>query len=420
MRASAFYSGARRAIGRALLVACLTALIVVGPLRANTAMRAPRSTAQPSWLRPTGTAWQARHAASVPNGTYTLTALARDAAGNVTTSAPITVTVMNPGPVDTTPPTVALTTPADGAAVNTVVTLSAAASDNVGVAGVQFRLNGADLGPEDTTSPYSITWNTATIGNGVHTLTATARDAAGNTATSTPRTVTVSNLMPLTQLVAAYAFDEGAGLSALDSSPTQNRAVLAGAGWGVGRSGSALAANGVGYAEAADRSALSPGLTATFEAWVFLTGAPTEPASILNKWSQSSDDEYLFGLDTSRRVYLAWQTTGGAIWGTPSFNDAASAGQVPLNVWTHVAVVRNGPVVSFYINGSLSSSVTAMDANPFRNGTNSLRVGSQSRGGRVRAFPGRIDDARLYRRALAPAEIQLDMNTPISAPGSQD
>jgi hypothetical protein len=64
------------------------------------------------------------------------------------------------------------------------------------VAGVQFRLDGANLGAEDTTSPYSVSWNTTTATNGTHTLTAVARDAAGNSTTWAGVTVTVSNDTP--------------------------------------------------------------------------------------------------------------------------------------------------------------------------------------------------------------------------------
>ncbi len=132
---------------------------------------------------------------TVTNGTYTLTARARDAAGNTTTSAARTVTVNNVAPTDTVPPTAALTAPANGATVSGNVALSANASDNVGVAGVQFLMNGNPIPnlTEDTTAPYSVTWNTTTVTNGTYTLTARARDAAGNTTTSAARTVTVSN-----------------------------------------------------------------------------------------------------------------------------------------------------------------------------------------------------------------------------------
>src|SRR5205085_816534 len=118
---------------------------------------------------------------TVANGSHTLSAVARDAAGNTTTSRSEERRV---GKDDTTPPTVSITAPASGSTVSGSTTVSASASDNVGVVGVQFRLDGAALGAEDTTAPYSIAWDTTTVANGSHTLSAVARDAAGNTTTS--------------------------------------------------------------------------------------------------------------------------------------------------------------------------------------------------------------------------------------------
>jgi hypothetical protein len=92
---------------------------------------------------------------------------------------------------DTTAPTVSLTAPANGATVSGTVTLSANASDNVGVSRVEFSVDGALVGT-DTASPYSVSWNSASVGNGGHTITARAFDAAGNSASSTA-SVTVSN-----------------------------------------------------------------------------------------------------------------------------------------------------------------------------------------------------------------------------------
>ena len=66
---------------------------------------------------------------------------------------------------DTQVPTVTLTAPAAGNVTGTV-SVSATASDNVGVVGVQFQLNGANLGTEDLASPYTISWNTTTVANG--------------------------------------------------------------------------------------------------------------------------------------------------------------------------------------------------------------------------------------------------------------
>ena len=99
----------------------------------------------------------------------------------------------SPAGGDTIAPTAAITAPTGAATVSGRVTVTANASDNVGVAGVQFLLDNNALGAEDTTSPYSISWDTTTAANGTHTLTARARDINGNTALSAPVTVNVAN-----------------------------------------------------------------------------------------------------------------------------------------------------------------------------------------------------------------------------------
>ena len=64
-----------------------------------------------------------------------------------------------------------VSSPAAGASVPGTIPVNATAADNVGVAGVQFTLDGANLGAEDTAAPYSVSWNTTTATNGTHTLT---------------------------------------------------------------------------------------------------------------------------------------------------------------------------------------------------------------------------------------------------------
>src|SRR5262245_34941398 len=169
------------------------------------------------------------------NGTHSLTVTARDAAGN-RSSAAISVRVANSssgsgggsgttnpgggttnpgggttnpgggttnpgggttnpggGTTDTTAPTASITTPSPDADVSGTVALSADAADDVGVAGVQFALDGTPLGAEELRAPYSISWDTTTTTDGAHSLTATARDAAGHRTTSASLSVTVSN-----------------------------------------------------------------------------------------------------------------------------------------------------------------------------------------------------------------------------------
>lgn len=95
---------------------------------------------------------------------------------------------------DSTPPTVSMTAPTAGSTVSGTATLSANASDTgSGVQSVQFKVDGNAVGSPVTSSPYSITWNSASVANGSHTITAVATDVAGNTATSSGVTVTVNN-----------------------------------------------------------------------------------------------------------------------------------------------------------------------------------------------------------------------------------
>jgi len=135
----------------------------------------------------TGTSSWTASAIALQLGSNVLAVTARNAAGN-TKTAGLTVALS-----DTTPPTVAVTAPAAGTTVTSTVVVSGSATDNVGVAGVQLKLDGANLGAEVTTPPYAVTWNTTTIADGAHVLTAVARDAAGNRATSPGVTVTVAN-----------------------------------------------------------------------------------------------------------------------------------------------------------------------------------------------------------------------------------
>src|SRR5437667_292175 len=89
-----------------------------------------------------------------------------------------------------------VTSPASGSTVSGTVPVTASVTivGSLTVAGVQFKLDGNNLGAEDTSAPYSVSWNTTTASNGSHTLTAVARDGLlGTLWTSDPVTVTVSN-----------------------------------------------------------------------------------------------------------------------------------------------------------------------------------------------------------------------------------
>jgi hypothetical protein len=109
-----------------------------------------------------------------------------------------------PPPVgDTTKPTVSISSPASGTTVSSTITVSATVSDNIGVAGVQFKVDGTNVGAEDTSTPYAVTWDTSGVANGQHTLQAVARDKAGNTAMSSIA-VNVSNTRSTADMVVLW------------------------------------------------------------------------------------------------------------------------------------------------------------------------------------------------------------------------
>jgi len=214
----------------------------------------PAST-NPNWSGTVPTAYTFTSA-----GSKTLYAWAKDAAGNVSASTPASVTITittntggnavgnavgsvvgigreggtdynlppavptpitarllltsrKPPSSDTAPPTISLTAPVPGSTVADLITVTAVAFDPVvagqatsGIAGIQLKLDGANLGTEWTASPWSYSWNTANTFNGLHTLAAVARDGAGNVGSSSPMSVIVLNthvLRPLTQTLTA-------------------------------------------------------------------------------------------------------------------------------------------------------------------------------------------------------------------------
>jgi hypothetical protein len=125
------------------------------------------------------------------SGPFTLSATttvkyrAWDNAGNVEATKSQVVRI------DLTAPTVAITSPADGATVTGNLKITASASDvGSGVAQVSFYADGVLLGTAKS-SPYSVTWNTRKAGAGQHTLWAVVQDVAGNTQTSASIRVTV-------------------------------------------------------------------------------------------------------------------------------------------------------------------------------------------------------------------------------------
>jgi hypothetical protein len=174
---------------------------------------------------------------------------------------------------DTTPPTVSISSPASGSTVSGAVSVAATASDNVAVASVQFTLDGTSLGSAVTAAPYIANWNTIAGLDGSHTLTATARDTAGNTASSSV-TVTVNNGANISVTVSPGGASLGNGqtkaFTASVASST-NQAVT----WSINPSVGSISSSGVYTAPASIASAQTVTVTATSSANPAKTGTAT-------------------------------------------------------------------------------------------------------------------------------------------------
>lgn len=96
-------------------------------------------------------------------------------------------------PRDTTLPNVSVVTPVANTAVSGTIQLTANADDDADIAYVQFKIDGNNVGEQDKTAPYTANFNTQTLQNGIHKITATARDTSGNEKTSTEISFTVTN-----------------------------------------------------------------------------------------------------------------------------------------------------------------------------------------------------------------------------------
>ncbi|WP_457558955.1 Ig-like domain-containing protein [Candidatus Harpocratesius sp.] len=126
------------------------------------------------------------------------------------TSYTATVNYYTGGTADTTAPTVSITAPTNGATVSGTITVTATASDNVGVSYTQMKIDSGSW-TTDSTSPYSWSVDTTTLTDGSHTITVQAFDAAGNYGEDSI-SITVDNNPSQTQLVTKEYNDAVAGL----------------------------------------------------------------------------------------------------------------------------------------------------------------------------------------------------------------
>ncbi|MDX6466674.1 MAG: hypothetical protein QOI27_1714 [Gaiellaceae bacterium] len=212
---------------------------------------------------------------------------------------------------------------------------------------------------------------------------------------------------PPSGLVAAYSFDEGRGTVVRDASGNANTGTTRRAAWSAdGRHRGALSLDGrAGWVTIPHSPRLDLGGSLTVEAWVY-------PAALGKAWRAVVFEEDASGA-TSGQAYALYASTktGAPLALAFGSQEARAFGRrpLPLRRWSHLAETYDGATLRLYVNGEPARSTPLTGATPTTSGP--LRIGGNSRFGEY--FRGRIDDVRIYARALTGAQIRRDMATPV-------
>jgi RHS repeat-associated protein len=211
-------------------------------------------------------------------------------------------------------------------------------------------------------------------------------------------------------LVGGYGLEEGSGSSVADGSGSGNNGTITGASWTTsGHDGKALSFDGVDDRVRVPHAAsLAQAGAVTLESWVNPSAFPGSglPATLIRK-----DDQYQLLINSVGAVkFRIWKNPGG------QQELASPNGVVPVGQWHHVAATWDGATFKIYVDGVERASA-ALTGTP-ETSTDALYLGASY--GSADWFNGRLDEVRVYNRALTPAEIQADRDTPLAAGTGDD
>ncbi len=256
--------------------------------------------------------------------------------------------------------------------------------------------------PASGSAPATLTASANPTGLAAGTYTATIT-VSGASATKTVA-VTLTIAAPSTGLVGAWGFDEASGATTADGSGKGNVGTLGGATrTTAGRFGSALSFDGVNdWVTVNDSASLRLTTGLTVEGWAYPTaGGDWRTLALKEISGQLSWALYPFG---ENGIPGGHANTGADLW-------ASGTGSPPVNTWTHFATTYDGTTIRLYINGVQVG--TRAQTGTLRAGPEPLRFGGNGVWGEW--FAGRLDEIRVYDRALSASQIQADMTRAVAA-----
>ena len=212
-------------------------------------------------------------------------------------------------------------------------------------------------------------------------------------------------------LVGWWKFDDGNGTIAYDSAGGNNGTLKGNLQWVAGQVGGAIAGDGNGdYVQVPDNDSLTPSNEITIAFWLYNNNQGGTGVYKL-AWCSSSR---AYAFDASNIAHLVVCQTGGAI------DEMFSVGTVSLNQWHYWAATFNRGLASLYIDGQLDST-KMLSVTSIMNDTQPLIIGGYweyCTPALVNSLNGRIDDVRIYNRALSAEDVQRlytgeDVNEPI-------
>ncbi len=206
-----------------------------------------------------------------------------------------------------------------------------------------------------------------------------------------------------TGLVAAWHCNEGVGTTITDTTATHHVGTLSGATWTAsGKYGGALHFDGINdWVTVPDHAQLDLTNGATVMAWVYPTALSSYRTVVMKEHPQGAC-YYLYSGPSNN------QAMGGGRFGG-DYREISGGGTLPLNTWTHLAMTYDGANIRVYRNGALVA--TLAQTGTFEVSNNVLRLGGNTTWDEW--WAGRIDEVRIYNRALSAAEIATDRDTPI-------